>query len=258
MPDIYKFSEPEIIAFFLVLMRMGAFLVAWPIFGSAQVPAPIKLFFSLCLSFLLFPVLKTAGVLNFASDELIHLTIREVFIGVTLGFIARIFFFSISIAGEIMATSIGLASAQLFNPMSGSQVSAIEQLKVILASLFFLGINGHHLFLTALVESYSLLPLGEWALSFKSFAQFGSIVQEVTSIGLKMSAPILVSMLFMNVAMAVIGRAVPQINVLITSLPVNALVGLFIMMIGLPLFLWQMNDVLELSLQRIFYFMKAM
>src|SRR5690606_5611667 len=159
----------------------------------------------------------------------IGLSVKEIFVGVSLGYLARMFFFAVSIAGQIMATSIGLASAQLYNPQMGSQTTSVEELKVILASMFYLGIQGHHLFISGLAESFNFPPLGRLARSFGGLEQMGVLVQQVMEIGVKISAPVLISILFVNIAMAVIGRAVPQINVLITSLPVNILVGLFIL-----------------------------
>lgn len=258
MPEVYNFNETEIIAFFLIFMRLIAFIVSWPVFGAPTVSTPLKVLFSMALALLLFPVTDYSAVnANFDSFSLIGLTIREVFIGLTIGYLCHMFFFAVRIAADIMSTSIGLASAQLFNPMVGSQTTSIEQFKIILASLFYLTIQGHHLFISGLSKSFQLLPVGELALSFGGLMQITTFAQSIMEIGLKMSAPVLVSLLFMNIAMAVIGRAVPQINILITSLPVNIIVGLFVMIIGMPLFLWQMQDVLEFSTERMFHLLRT-
>jgi flagellar biosynthetic protein FliR len=258
VPEIYRFSEVEIIAFFLVLLRISAFIVSWPVFGTPTIPNVIKILFGLSVGLVIFPVINYGAVrADFDSFNLIALSVKEVFIGVSLGYLARMFFFSVSIAGEVAATSIGLASAQLFNPQIGAQSTSIEQFKVILASLFYLGIQGHHLFISALVDSYNIVPVGHLGLSFAGFAKMGQFAQEIMEIGVKMCAPVMVAILFMNVAMAVIGRAVPQINVLVTSLPVNILVGLFILILSLPLFLWQMNGLIDFSAMRMFQLLKA-
>ncbi len=258
MPDIYKFSETEIIAFFLILLRISAFIVSWPVFGSPTVPNTLKILFSLALAFMLMPVINYSAVnANFDSYSLIGLSIKEVAVGVCLGYLARMFFFAVGMAGEIASTSIGLSSAQLFNPQMGAQVTAVEHFKVILASLFYLGMQGHHLFLSGLVDSFNLVPMGFLTFSFKGFIEMGRLAQEVMEIGVKISAPVMVSILFMNVAMAVIGRAVPQINVLITSMPVNILVGIFVLMISLPLFVWQMDSLLEFTSIRMFQLLKT-
>jgi flagellar biosynthetic protein FliR len=258
VPDIYKFSEYEIIAFFLVLVRSSAFIVSWPVFGVPSVPNQLKILFALAIAFLLFPILDRSLVgANFDSYSIIGLTIKEAFVGVILGYLGRMFFFAIGIAGEIASASIGLSSAQLFNPSLGGQSTSIEQLKVILGSLFYLGIQGHHLFLSGLVDSFRLSPLGDLSFSFNGFIQMGTLVQQVMEIGVKMSAPVMVSILFMNVAMAVIGRAVPQINVMITSLPVNILAGLFVLIISLPLFVWQLDGLLEFTGIRMYELLKT-
>lgn len=258
MPNIYDFNETEIIAFFLVFMRLIAFVVSWPVFGAPTVSIPLKVLFAMTLGFLLFPITDYSAIhASFDSFSLIGLTFKEVFIGLSLGFMSHMFFFAVRIASEIMAASIGLAGAQLFNPMIGSQTTSIEQFKLIVASLFYLTIQGHHLFISGLAASFKVIPLGHLSLNFSGLMEFGVFAQSIMDIGVRMAAPVLVSILFMNVAMAVIGRAVPQINVLITSLPVNILVGFFVMIVGLPLFLWQMEGVLEFSAERMFHILRT-
>lgn len=258
MPNLYDFSETEIIAFFLVLLRVSAFVVSWPVFGTPTIPNLLKVLFALTISMMIFPVVDVAGVdAGFSSFDLVGLSFKEVFVGVSLGFLARMFFFAVQIASDIIATSMGLASAQLLNPALGHQTTALEQFKVILASLFYLAIHGHHLFLSGLMDSYRMIPVGQLSLSFTGLSHLGLIFQEIMVIGVKLSAPVLISILFMNVAMAVIGRAVPQINVLITSLPVNILVGFLVMIVGLPLFVWQMEDLLHFSATRVFQILRT-
>lgn len=258
MSELYSFSEPELLAFFLVLIRMSAFVVSWPAFGVETVPAPIKILFALVLSILVFPVVDwSQAQVALAENQIFWLGLREAFIGVSLGFIARLFFFAIRICGELISISMGLSGAQLFNPALGGQVTAIEQFQVILATLFFLAINGHHLFLTAIVDSFRVVPIKVEGINFSHMAAFGQAVQEVVSIGLKLAGPVLLSILFVNLCMAVIGRAVPQINVLITSLPVNIMIGFFVMIITIPLMLWQMHDILELTSTRMFQFLRS-
>jgi flagellar biosynthetic protein FliR len=160
-------------------------------------------------------------------------------------------------AGQIMSVSLGISSAQLFNPAMGESSTAFDQLYVTLASLFFLSVNGHHLLIAGLVDSFRIIGLQSTSINLLGFGDFGSTVQRIMVIGVKMSAPLMVTILFMNIAIAVIGRAVPQINILITSLPINILVGLLVTIISLPLLIWQMNDLLDITSTELFRLIKS-
>ena len=259
MPSIYQFSEIEIITFSLVLLRMSAFIVSWPVFSGTSVPQPLKILMALVIALLVFPVLNTANInAEVLNQQLIWLAVREVFVGVVLGYLCRFFFFVISVAGQLISTSIGLANAQILNPALGTTGSPVEQFQVALATLFFLAINGHHLFLGGLVESFELVPLSVAGLNIQVFSQAGGMVQEIVVMGIKISAPVMVAIFFMNLAMGIVGRAVPQINVLITSLPVNILVGFLVMIVSVPLFIVEMGDLLNMMTERLFYVMKEL
>ena len=256
--DLFNFNEFEMLAFFLVLVRMSAFVVAWPVFDAPSVPMPVKILFSLVVSIMIFPTVNhdqlAAGLME---NQIILLTIKEAFIGLSFGFMAKMFFFAVRIAGEIVSVSMGLSSSQLFNPMVGGQISSVENFKLIVASLFFLAINGHHLLMAGLVDTFRILPLSMEMINLDQLNSFGVFVSEIMAVGLKIASPVLISIFFMNMTMAIIGRTVPQINVLITSLPVNIMVGFIIMFVSVPLLVWQMHDLLELTTQRLFTLVKT-
>ncbi len=258
MPGLYQFPEGQIIAFALVLLRIIAFVIACPIFGSATVPAPVKILFGLTFSVILYPTITFSNIdMLKIGDEIFFLVIRETFVGLALGFLMRMFFFAISIAGEIISVSMGLASAQIFNPAMGSQSNVIEQFELTLATLFFLTINGHHMFIQGLAESFHLIPIAATAVKTQGFASITQIIQEILIIGLKISSPVLVAIFVTNMAMGIIGRAVPQINVLVTSMPITMLLGIFILIATTPLFLGEMHGLLNLMTERFFQFMKV-
>lgn len=245
-------------AFFLVLVRMSSFIVSWPVFGSVAVNSPTKILFALSLSLMVFPVVDWSLVQGELGDSnMIWLALREAFIGLSFGFLARIFFYAINIAGEIVGASMGIANAQLFNPALGARVTSMEQFHLALATLFFLAINGHHILLSGIVESFNLVPLAGESIAFTGFKKMGFLVQEIMVIGFKLAAPVMVSILFLNIAMGVIGRTVPQINVLITSLPINILVGFVVLIVSVPLFLWKMHDLMDLTAVRVFQMLKT-
>ena len=259
MPALYNFSMTEVLAFALVLLRMAGFVVTMPIFGTANVPVQVKILFAFIMTIVIFPQIGWKAMsMDIDSLMIMTLAAKEVFVGLVFGYLARLFFISVTMAGQIMSVSLGLSAAQLFDPMMGESSTSFDQFFVILASIFFLAINGHHIMIAGIFDSFTLVPLNKIGLSFTPFGGFGIIAEQIMAIAVKMSAPILISILFMNVAIAVIGRAVPQINILITSLPLNILAGFFILFLALPLLLWQMHGLVNVTADELFRFVKAL
>ena len=110
MPSIYQFSEVEMLAFFLVVLRISSFVVSWPVFGVPSVPATAKILFAFVLSLMVFPIIGwqkmpiTADLMN--STEIVWLGLREITIGLIFGYLARLFFYSVNIAGDVTTALI--------------------------------------------------------------------------------------------------------------------------------------------------------
>lgn len=258
MEAFFDFNMAQILAFALVLLRVIAFVVAMPVIGTENVPVSVKVLFAMTMTFVVFTqVSMHKPNVSLESLSIITLAVKEVFIGLSFGFVARLFFMAVGMAGHIMSLSMGISSAQLFNPAMGETSAALDNFYIYLASLFFFAINGHHLMISGFFEMFQFLPIDKMSLQLSGLQDFGVIVQKVMGLALKMSAPILVSILFMNVAVAVVGRAVPQINILITSLPVNVLSGFFVLFICLPMFVWQMSDLLNVTTGELFRLLKS-
>ncbi len=258
MPEFFSWSEFEFIAFILLLVRVSTFFAVWPVFYVSSVPLQVKILFSVAVAMILFPVVNKSGY-NLASGDLqiIWLTIKEAFIGITMGYFARFFFYIFNIAGDIISISMGLSGVQLLNPNFGGRSSVIEQFLAILATLFFITIDGHHLLIMGLSDSFRIAPIFQNTVSLEGFSVSVGLLREITEMGIKVCAPAMVSILFMNIALAIIGKAVPQFNVLITSLPVNILLGFFVMIISMPILLWQMDGFLELTVSRLFQLVRT-
>ena len=116
---------------------------------------------------------------------------------------------------------------------------------MIFASLFYLGVNGHHFLLTGLVDSFRLVPVSADLMKTGQIKNIALFVQQIVEVGLKFAAPVIVAILVVNLVLGVIGKTVPQMNVLVTSFPINILVGFVILMFTLPLMVDQMGDFLE-------------
>lgn len=258
MTEVYRFSQTEILLFGLCLLRMSAFAVSWPVFGAELNTHHVKVLFALILTMVVFPTVRwTPDQVAAVKGDITMLAVREVFIGLSLGYLARFFFFAFRVAGEMISQAMGLSAASVFNPALGGQTTAVEQLYMVMASLFYLAVNGHHFLITGLVRTLDVVPLAQMTLNTSQFTGVGHMLQEVVDLGLRFSAPVVISILVINLILGVVGKTVPQLNVLITSFPINIMIGFALMIMTLPMLMDQMGDFLNLSTERVFQFVKS-
>ena len=253
------FNEANVIIFGLIWLRMLSFVMSSAFFSSPSVSVPIKVLFSIVMTFVVAPIadFTTADTTAITSGLVMH-AFKEVSIGLFLGFLTRFFFFALSMAGEMISISLGLSSAQVYNPFSGQSGQVVEQFFSLFGMMVFLSMNGHHVFVTALVESFQVIPLARSGIEFGGLAEVASRFQAIFVIVVKMSAPIVLTLFIVNIAMSIIGRAVPQMNVLVTSFPVTIMIGLVVMIISIPLMSFEMNLLIESTSSELFKLMRTL
>ena len=256
--NLLSIDQTQIIAFVLVFFRCLGFFLSWPIFSSSNLPVPVKILLSLLVAFICFtlvPVNQYPDITQYQS--LILLTAKELLVGFAMGFLCNLVFHAVAVAGELISVAMGLSAAQVFNPAINSQQSSVNQLYFFLAAFLFLAIRGHHYFLTGLAKSFEMVPINVMLPRLSQLGEFSLLGQKIIELGLLLSAPVIVAILIVNFALGIMGRAVPQINVLITSLPVNALVGLSVLIMSLPFFLDALkSEIIDFS-EVLFGFLKV-
>lgn len=252
-------TEAQILLFALILLRMIGFVFSSAIFGTELLNTSVKILLSLVLAVLVFAPVKTGPVnYDLISHEIIGLAAREIFIGLIMGFLTKLFFFIVTMAGDLVSVSIGLSSSQLFNPMLGSSGNVVDQFYSTLGTLVFLSIGGHHMLLSSLVQSFELIQVGQLSLNVSVLGDVVFYGQEVLVMAIKMCAPVIITALLINVSMGILGRAVPQINVLVTGVPVSVMLGLLVMFVCLPLLVVEMNGVMDITAEKLFFIMKKL
>lgn len=235
--NLLQIDQFQIIAFVLVFFRCLGFFLSWPIFSGSNVPAPLKALFSLMVAFICFSIVEPASYPKVTHyQSIIGLGIKEMILGFSMGFLTTLVFHAVAMAGELISMAMGLSAAQIFNPSLNMQQSSVNQLYYFLAAFLFLAIRGHHYFLVGLAESFRMVPINVILPRLSTLGEFSLLGQKILEVALLLSAPVLVSILLVNFSLGIMGRAVPQINVLITSLPINALMGLVVLIVVLPLF----------------------
>lgn len=259
MFSVSQLNEIQLIAFGLILLRMSGFVFTAAILNAQSISAPLKILLSLVLTMTVFNTVANNTVLvelNGLQDSLITLALKEAFVGISLGFTTRVFFFAIGMAGELISVSMGLGQAQIFNPMMGNMGNVMEQFFVALATLLYMGLNGHHYMIQGLSSSFETVTLSTTTIKALGYFEVAKYAQEFFVFGIKIAAPVMISMLVVQVGVGILSRAVPQINVLMTAAPVTILLGMTILFISLPLMILQLNGLLDVSTAELFKFIK--
>ena len=232
----------DIFAFFAVLIRFTVLMAVFPLVGENTVPVQVKILLGTVLSFLLYPSLvaqgfvhpEQAAVWTGTTETLVKTIIWEAVFGVALGFASKIVFDMIVMSGDLIGTWMGFSSASQYDPFYNGQSQVISKILYALGMLLFVSMDGHFYLFRAAAGSYQLVPIG----GVKIGAAYGLTVIEAVSqmlrLALQMSAPAAIVFLCVNVFYGVVSRAMPQLNVLMLSFSVSALVGLFVLGISLP------------------------
>ena len=230
---------PDLIeGFILVLIRVGAIIMMIPVFGDAVVPSMVKWGLSLLIALLLFPLVRSGfGPLGDLGFFPLALKIAgELLIGISIGFTARFIFAGIQMAGELLGFQMGFSMASVIDPTSNLQVSVVSEFQYMLSMLLFLGVDGHHIIIGAISESYQLLSPLDVHYSGELTQVLIRLSQEVFMIAVKISAPVMAVLLFTNVALGIVARTVPQINIFVVSFPLQISVGLVFVGLTAPAF----------------------
>lgn len=232
-------SAEHLDAFIMVLLRVSAIITTMPVISESTVPAKVKAALSIIIAIIIFPLVapQMPSVKHLHFIEMIFLMIGEAMIGLTIGFVARLVFAAIQVAGDIIGFQMGFAIANVIDPMSYQQVSIITELQYLVAMLLFFTVNAHHLFFQAIIQSYTLIAPLSFHFSGQLMQFIFSISKDMFVIALKLAAPIMAVMIFTNVALGVVARTVPQMNIFIVGFPLQISLGLIFLGITTPLFI---------------------
>ena len=214
--------------FMLASLRIGAFLVVSPIFGSTAIPVQVRVIAGAFLAVMVMGYSQVPDIESFSELRIIGVIITELLIGIAAGLILTIWFSAAVLAGEKIATSAGLGYAAQIDPNSGGQTPVVSQMLSLFMIILFLGVNGHLVVLRTMLESYSYLPIGAmpaWGAFIKGGISAASAMFVAASI---IMLPIAFVMLLINLAVGVITRSSPQLNLFSFAFPIS-LLAIFIL-----------------------------
>lgn len=242
--DTITIANVHLVSFLLILFRVGAVISTAPFFGSKNIPVRVKALLVLILAIILTTSLSQDGKLNnvtfIYSRGLIGLSfviLKEILLGVAIGYTARLTFIGIQLAGQFIGHEMGFAMMRVMDPTTRASVTIISQYNTAVAMLVFLFIRGHHYILTGLAGSFSAVPLGQWAVSGSYVEHLNVIFGSIFSTALRLAIPVMAALFLTKVALAIVARTMPQMNVFVVGFPLQIALGLISMAITLPLFM---------------------
>jgi flagellar biosynthetic protein FliR len=220
----------------LVFIRITAMLMVIPVFGYTTVSRRVRLALALALSLIVFMNISLTAISIRSLTELFFHIARELFIGLIIGFGARLIFEALNMAGGFVGRQMGLAMANVLDPSSLENVPIVGQFWFLLAMIYFMTVNGHHYFIEIIANQFSIIPV----LSGSVNGQLGRHLIDggvhMFVIAVKIAAPVLILLLTVDTALALVARVMPQMNIFIVSLPLKLGVGLFAVLSSLNIF----------------------
>jgi len=211
-----------------------------PVLGSPSIHRQVKIGLSLFLSLIIFPLVAGTQIISFPVEWMSYTLAlaRELLLGIILGYSVKLLFVGIQLAGQIIGFQMGFTMANIIDPQSGIQTPLISSFKNILAILIFLSLDAHYGILKGLIESFSVVPLTGFSLQPLLVQKVVNLVGDIFVISLKIGAPIIVTLLITQVALGIVVRMVPQINIFMLSFPLKIGIGLIMIGLCLPYFLY--------------------
>ena len=240
--DLPLLSTEEVTAGLLVLLRVSALIILMPVFGHRLVPAQVKTGLIALIAILIYPLVSaTLPQVPSSPMALMLIATQEILIAAMLAMAAQLIFSAAQFAGQVMGYQMGLAIANVFDPATSAQISIIGQFAQVLAMLIWISVGAHNAFLFALSDSFHLLPIGQ-PLDFSGFAALNDLAAAMFSLALRLVAPMLLLLFFLYVALGLLSRAVPQIQVFFVSFPLTVGIGFLAFALALPSIVSLMRD----------------
>ncbi len=230
------FSVPFILAGFLIFVRVSTLVMSAPYFGLSVFPARIKLFFAIVLTVALYPIIPLQGT-ALATDatfiEVLIAIIKEVLVGLSMGFVGQIIFGGVQLGGELISFDLGISFGSTVDPVSRGQSGVLSQFMVLIGIFLFISFHGDTIYIKALAASFSIVPLGH-AFPSRTAIDFLDMTIHLFKIGVQLASPFLVVLFFMDLSFAIFGRIMPQANIFYLELPVKVGIGFVIFLLVTP------------------------
>ncbi|MEN8908250.1 MAG: flagellar biosynthetic protein FliR [Clostridiales bacterium] len=216
----------------MVFVRMTGIFVIAPIFGRKNIPSYYKIGFAFFLSLIAINFVEISQIEKVTTLlEFSFIIMSEFIVGIIIGFIAYLVFSAIYLAGQLIDMQIGFGVVNVLDPMSNIQIPITANFYMIIATLIFLGFDGHHILINAVFESYKYIPLGSLNANAKLIDDLLVTFGTSFSMGFKIAAPITAAVMITDVALGIMSKTMPQLNIFMVGMPLKIIMGIFIIII---------------------------
>jgi flagellar biosynthetic protein FliR len=245
----YQQLESWIGGAFWPFLRIGACLMAAPLFSASYVPARVRILLAGALTLVVLPVIpQPVGITVLSADGIVT-TVQQIVIGAALGFVMQLLFGAINFGGQMIANGMGLGLSFNIDPTLNVETPALGQLFTMIGSLTFLALDGHIALLDTLVTSFRGLPVGPAGLSADTLRSIADWGDELFSGALRVALPGMTAMMVINLAFGAMSRAAPALNMFAVGLPISLIFGLVVVFFGLPTLQSGFIDMMRSALQ---------
>lgn len=237
-----------IVAFVFPLARILGFIATAPLWGTAGIPRRTRLILAISIAVAITPTLPPMPSVQPGSLAGLWILAQQMLIGIGMGFAAKIVFTAFDLAGEFIGAQMGLGFATFYDPLSSSQTPVIAEFINLIALLLFLSMNGHLLYLATLAQSFFAIPVSATPLGASSWLNLAELGSKIFSAGLLLSLPIIVALMITNVALAVLTRAAPQLNLFALGFPLTLMGGFVALAISLNYLATPLQGIFEFGM----------
>lgn len=219
--------------FFLIMIRIIGVFIQAPVFGSRLIAPQVLIGFSGLLAIIIYPQISVPQ--NFPSDLVgfASLVVVQFLVGSVIGYVSNIVLAGVQFAGTMLDIQLGLSAAAVYDPATGSTVNILNRFQFYFALMLYLAIDGHHILIKAICESFKIVPLAGMTYSGPLMGELVKLTGQVFYVGIQIAAPMLAALFIVQIAMGLLSRVAPQMNVFMLSFPLNILIGVLLFMVSL-------------------------
>jgi len=214
-------------------LRIGGFVAAAPIASEKTIPNQVKIVLTLALTVLVGPLAPVPSTLSIFSGAGALTAVQEILIGVSIGMVMELAFEALNFAGQTISMTMGLGFATLVDPQRGASVPVLGQVFMIMGTLAYLAINGHLVLLGALANSFQTLPIGAANIDKDFLITVATWGARIFEAGLSIALPAVIALVIVNMALGVVTRAAPQLNLFGIGFTITLICGFFVLLVGL-------------------------
>ncbi len=218
--------------------RASGMIMSAPIFQSRNIPPQVKVVLAFGLALVVAPFIVGGIDLNqFTFGMAVYTLIQEILTGLIMGFMVNLTMYAIQIAGYYFDVQMGFGMVNVLDPTTGAQMPLLGQLNFIMASLIFLAINGHHTVIASFIQSYQVIKPGMFLIKKEAVGVFVMAFTNMFYLGFKIGLPIMGTIFLADVALGIIAKLIPQINVFIVGFPIKIILGLIMLIFFISVYI---------------------